>query len=102
MTIENHLPVSLKFYSMSIYGFSQNTKVSFHSNKGHEVSIALLPEEYEAIIRITDDARSRALKEIPEMIAEVIAEERVAQILAKREMDMLEVKQPSTEQEVPF
>lgn len=98
-----HVPIELKFHSMSYYGFTKDAKVTFTSNKKHEVSISLLSEEYEAIMDIVNGCRSRALKEIPEMIAEVLAEERVAQILAKRGYEALAMKpKETTEQEIPF
>lgn len=88
MTTTEHKPVTLDFHSLGVYNWSmRSTKVEFHTSKGHTISTGLIEAELDIIKDIIDAARQRALKEVPEVIAEVIAEERVQQILAKREAD---------------
>lgn len=93
MSAQEHKPTKLEFHSLSIYSWSMSgSNATFQSNKGHQVSCKLLDSELEVIKTFIDAARLRAMKELPEMIAEVIAEERVAQILAKREAELIESK----------
>lgn len=103
--MEKHEPATLTFWNMMLWN-SGNAKAEFTSNKGCNIEVPLLPEEMDAIKVMMEAARKRAIKMVPEMIAEVIAEERVNQILAKREQDALELTNQtivdSLDTEVPF
>lgn len=88
--MDKHEPIKLNFYSLAMYNYS-GAEMSFQSTKGHRISVAFSEDEIKAMQEIIEAGKKRALKEIPEMIAEVIAEERVSQILAKREQDALEL-----------
>ena len=102
MTTETYSPAKLEFYSFGMYSYAGRAQIQFSSSKGHQISVQTTDEDLDVLKSIIDRAKARALKEIPEVIAEVIAEERVAAILAKREADLLESKPlaSTTEEEV--
>lgn len=98
MTTTKHEPTTLSLYGFGFYNWSKdNCKVEFQSNKGNTVSTKLLPEEVKTIEAITEAARLRAMKEVPEMIAEIIAEERVKEILRQREEEALALEAPKVD-----
>lgn len=84
--VEQHNPLKLNFNCLYVASYDRG-HIDFVSNKGHKLSINLDEAEHAIVTSIVEGARKRAMKEIPEVIAEVIAEERVQQILAKREAD---------------
>lgn len=100
-----HEPTTLNFHCLSMCGWTVGAKVEFQSNKGHTLATKLLQEEIDAIGVIIDAAKKRAMKEIPEMVAEVLAEERVAAILKEREEAVALLEEPTTgtgENEIPY